>query len=82
MTRYLGKCKQCDKLYPPHLLHPQMIVLSVGITKILSCPLCALKTRNKIAELPEDTPFGGKKAHALWLEATQYAKENHTEGGE
>lgn len=37
-----------------------------------SCPICALSQRNKHHNLPDGTPFSGKKAKKMYEDAKKY----------
>ena len=78
MTMLL-ECRECYKDFPEHLIQPTYIANAPHIEdgNYLMCPLCALKVRNNLAGLPEDTLFEGTIANEHWKEATKYARENH-----
>ena len=61
-------CEICHRRYPSEMIQP--MVTSFGTSKM--CPICALKVRNLLAGLPEDTPFHGEIAQRLYQEAVQY----------
>ncbi len=75
----LSECRECYQDFPEHLLQPMYISEHSDIKAgyYLMCPLCALKVRNNLAGIPEDTPFKGTVANEYWEEATEYARENH-----
>lgn len=71
------KCEDCGIDFPDHLVH----VMHVGekrdnATPVgLLCPICALKKRNLIHNLPADTPFSGEQAEALRQEALEFVRK-------
>lgn len=70
------KCELCLIEFPDHL-----ISAFVNSEKTIDhcCPICALKARNKLVGLPEDTPFQGEQALWMWQEAVEYLKKKkHT----
>ena len=75
----LFQCPECKKDFSEHLIQPMYISGHSDIKDryYLMCPLCALKVRNNLAGIPEDTPFKGTMANEYWEEATKYARKNH-----
>jgi len=57
-------CRNCKRSFPDYLTS----LMSVDDASTLVCPICALKIRNKMQELPEDTPFQGGVAQAMMYE--------------
>lgn len=66
-------CKNCKRKFPDYLI-TQMFT-SDGVFTM--CPICALKKRNAMHGLPEDTPFHGEMANWMWEEAQKYLEVNH-----
>jgi hypothetical protein len=61
-------CRICERPFPPHLI--QAMVTNKGTLE--SCPLCALKARNAVHGLPDDTPFHGPIAARMHKEASEF----------
>jgi hypothetical protein len=49
------------------------MITSKGTIRL--CPICALKERNALHGLPEDTPFQGPIARQMYEEALSYVKQ-------
>lgn len=64
----MDDCTECDREFPDHLLNP----LFTGRGTFYMCPLCALKTRNRMHNLPSDTLFQGEVANDMWIEANEF----------
>lgn len=71
-------CRNCNRSFPDYLISP----MSVDGTSTLVCPICALKIRNKVQGLPEDTPFQGGVSQAMrYEEAVEFirSEEGHAD---
>lgn len=66
----LEKCERCNKDFPAELI--KQTVSSEG--NFTSCPICALKERNKVHGMPKDAPFSGELASLLYGTAVQWLK--------
>lgn len=64
----IAQCPLCEREYESHMI--QEMRTSDGAYYV--CPICALKIRNEMHGLPENTPFSGKKAQAAWHDAMAY----------
>jgi hypothetical protein len=64
-------CPNCHNTFPSRLFAPMMT--SAGAVTL--CPICALEVRNELHGLPEDTPFQGEVARAMYEEALTYVKK-------
>jgi len=74
----LSRCPKCKKDFPEHLINPMYIACPLDDSgEHLMCPLCALKVRNNLHGVPEDTPFRGTIANKHWEEATEYARKRY-----
>lgn len=70
------KCQSCNKDFPNHLIQIQETGNFLGITRVKKCPICALKFRNRLNGLSEETPFSGTKAQELYNEAVEHLRQN------
>ena len=66
------KCNKCKHNFSDHLIQP----LCINGKYIKTCPICALKTRNKEMGLPMNTLFSGEQAQLLYEEALMEIKED------
>jgi|GEM_PF-2944242 len=85
------ECTNCGRDFPKELIAPMN---SSEGHHVRLCPICALKLRNVIHDLPKLTPFEGPKAHQMFLAAVRYlghrapkwakkvAKRSKAEGGD
>jgi hypothetical protein len=64
-------CPNCHNTFPARLLAP--LITNEGAFEL--CPICALKVRNALHGLPEDTPFQGEIAQQMYEEALAYVKK-------
>ncbi len=72
------KCPDCKRDFPAHLLSEMAISDDAGLRYEMKCPLCALAAINRLHGLPEQTPFRGERAKAMYAEAVSHLK--NTEG--
>lgn len=59
----MSKCKECKFNYKNEEVM-QPLITSKG-TQLL-CAICALKVRNQLHGLPENTPFQGEQAQYMY----------------
>lgn len=56
-------CDTCKRHYPSELM----------VMKL--CPLCTLRWRNHIQQLPEDTPYRGRMSSEMYAAAVAFDKK-------
>lgn len=71
----MKKCKAgCNRKFPDVFIQPFIS----GNGAIDSCPICALRLRNKTVGLPPETPFTGTTAKHLYDACVKWVKRKHS----
>lgn len=63
----MNRCEHCKKIMP----EVELLTGSEDMAMFV-CGICALRIRNEAAGFPLETPFTGKRAHAVFCRAVHF----------
>jgi len=70
----MKQCHLCQREFPNRLLAPLHLGTADGWLITLSCPICALRERNKHIGLPPDSKFSNPEAKKSYYDAIMYLR--------
>ena len=69
----MNKCEHCCIEFPDEFYNPMWV--NGGFMNY--CPACALLVRNRLAGLPEKTPFKGEMAQQIVEDFNEWKEKNN-----